>query len=87
MVEFKLDPSIPFRPEDLSEIRSPRVERGTVVVISGRGPHWLTASIAMVYRGIASAVACFQPGRGATVAWTETEDIPLGSVIEVSLDQ
>lgn len=81
-VEFKLDPSRPLKPADLVKIRPPRVDKGVAVVISGRGPMWLYAGLALAYKGIASAIACFQPNK-ATVAWTETEDLPLGSVFDV----
>lgn len=83
-VEFQLDPSTPFAPAQLEEIVPPAVEMGDVVVLSGRGPHWLTASVAGAYHGRAAAVACFQPGSGATVAWTHVSDVGLGTILEVA---
>lgn len=82
-VEFTLDPSVPLAPAALDEIRPPAVGLGDVVVLSGRGPNWLVASLAMSYHGRSAAVATFQPGTGATVAWTHVADVPLGSLIAV----
>jgi CRISPR-associated Csx3 family protein len=82
-VEFQLDPSVPFSAEPLKDVVPPEVQMGDVVVISGRGPNWLVASIAMAYHGRSAACATFQPGTGATVAWTHVQDVPLGSVIPV----
>ncbi|MDP3093214.1 MAG: CRISPR-associated protein Csx3 [bacterium] len=82
-VEFQLDPSIPLAPAALGTITPPEVEMADVVVLSGRGPNWLTASIAMAYHGRAAAVACWQPGTGATIAWTHVQDVPLGHVFHI----
>jgi CRISPR-associated Csx3 family protein len=82
-VEFELDPSQPLSPAALDDIAPPEVGLGDVAVLSGRGPNWLVASIAMAYHGRAAAVAPFQPGTGATVAWTHVSDVGLGEVIPV----
>ncbi|MDX9893500.1 MAG: CRISPR-associated protein Csx3 [Patescibacteria group bacterium] len=82
-VEFALDPSVPLAPAALDMIVPPEVGLGTVVVLSGRGPNWLMASLAMAYHGRAAACATFQPGAGATIAWTHVQDIALGLVIAV----
>lgn len=82
-VEFQLNPSVPLAPAALNTISPPEVEFADVVVISGRGPNWLTASIAMAYHGRAAALACFQPGTGATICWTHVADVSLGHVFEV----
>jgi CRISPR-associated protein Csx3 len=82
-VEYTLDPSTPLSPERLAEIAPPDVPTGTVVVLSGRGPNWLAASAGMAYTGHAAAVACYQVGIGATVAWTSVQDVALGELIEV----
>lgn len=76
-----LDPSEPFSPEDLDKVVPPAVKFGSRVIISGRLPNWMTASLAMAYHGQAAAVAIFQPGVGATVAITHTRAIRLGEVI------
>lgn len=82
-VEFALDPSTPLSPVALDALAPPEVGLSDVVVLSGRGPNWLVASLAMAYHGHVAACACFQPGTGATVAWTHVADVPLGSVIVV----
>lgn len=75
------DPSIPLSPADLWSVTPPDCQMGDIVVLSGRMPNWLTASLAMSYHGKAKAVACFQPGVGSTVCWTHSQDVALGSMI------
>jgi len=75
------DPSVPLDPADLSEVAPPAVPMGARVILSGRMPNWLAASLAMSYHGVAKAVALFQPGTGATVAWTHSKEARLGEVI------
>lgn len=75
------DPSVPLAPADLAEVVPPAVPMGTKVILSGRMPNWLAASLAMAYHGTARAVALFQPGVGATIAWTHSQDVRLGDVI------
>lgn len=75
------DPSIPLDPKKLGEVTPPEVPMGAKVILSGRMPNWLAASLAMAYHGRAKAVALFQPGTGATVAWTHSQDVELGSVV------
>jgi CRISPR-associated Csx3 family protein len=75
------DPSIPLSPEKLGEVTPPEVPMGTKIVLSGRMPNWLAASLAMAYHGRAKAVALFQPGIGATVTWTHSQEVKLGSVV------
>lgn len=82
-VDFQIDPATPFKAEQLDEVIPPAVGLGDVVVLSGRGPNWLATSIAMAYHGRAAACAMFQPGTGATVAWTHVSDVPLGDIITI----
>ncbi|MEI7653548.1 MAG: CRISPR-associated protein Csx3 [bacterium] len=81
-VEFQLDPSFPFKPEDLGTVAPPEVEQGAIVILSGRGPKWLVSSVSQAYKGHAAAVACFQPGVGATVSWSRVEDVALGQIFD-----
>jgi len=81
IVDFALDPSQPLNPEKLADIMPPDLGMGAKVIISGRGPHWLTSSLAMAYHGRAKAVALFQPGVGSTVVWTHNAEIELGDTI------
>lgn len=78
---YLTDPSMPLAPHDLTRIVPPEVPMGARVVLSGRMPNWLAASLAMAYHGRAKAVALFQPGTGATVAWTHSREVLLGTVL------
>ena len=75
------DPSIPLSPENLDGVAPPRLPMGSKVVLSGRMPNWLAASLAMSYHGTAKAVALFQPGIGATVSWTHSKECALGALV------
>lgn len=77
------DPSIPLNPADLGDVAPPAVPMGAKVILSGRMPNWLAASLAMAFHGIARAVALFQPGVGATIAWTHSKECALGEAIPV----
>lgn len=82
LVGYELNPSVPLNPEQLTEIAPPVLPMGTKIIISGRGPNWLTASLVMSYHGATKAVATFQPGVGATVPMTHSAEVELGSVIK-----
>lgn len=75
------DPSVPLDPKKLDAAAPPELPMGAKVVVSGRIPNWLAASIGMAYHGRAKAVAFYQPGVGATVAITHSPDVKLGSVV------
>lgn len=75
------DPSVPLDPTVLADVTPPAVPVGAKVILSGRMPNWLAASLAMAYHGIAKAVALFQPGVGATITWTHSKECALGDVI------
>ena len=81
VVKFELNPSVPLSPEQLDGIAPPELPMGAKVILSGRGPNWLTASLAMSYHGRTQAVACYQLGTGSTVSITHTAKVELGSVI------
>lgn len=78
-VEFILDGN--FTPAQLEKVVPPEVPFGARVIVSGRGPLYLAASVAMAYHGTAKAIACLQPGVGATVCITHTVETELGTVI------
>lgn len=80
-VEFVLEGN--FSPAQLEKVVPPEVPFGARVIISGRGPLYLAASVAMAYHGTAKAIACLQPGVGATVCITHTVDTELGLVVPV----
>jgi CRISPR-associated protein Csx3 len=76
-----VDPSVPFTVEDLNNLPLPELFGEDLVVISGRIPNWMVASIADHYSHKVGAVACFQPGVGATVSVTHTQAYRLGHVV------
>lgn len=78
------DPSIPLDPDDLDKTAPPEVDPSLKdkVILNGRMPNWLAASLTMSYHGKAQAVALNQPGTGATVAWTHSKNVKLGDVID-----
>jgi CRISPR-associated Csx3 family protein len=77
----QVDPSIPLRPQDLPMVAPPACQFSDVIVLSGRMPNWLAASLAMSYHGSCKAVALFQPNVGATVCWTHSTNVVLGSTL------
>lgn len=84
MLTYELEGGV-FDVADLSEVTPPAIPNGKGVVLSGRGPNWLTVSIAMAYHAMSRWVACFQPGVGATVAMTHHTSRNLGEVIPVEV--
>ncbi len=83
-VSFQLNPSCPLRPSDLNNITPPELPSGSKIILSGRGPNWLFASLAMAYANSAKAIACFQPGVGSTVAITNCREVELGDLIPLT---
>lgn len=83
VVEGVLNPSVPLKPEQLLQIAPPILPMGSKVILSGRIPNWLMASLAMAYHGAVKAVATFQPGVGATVAMTHSAEVNLGELVKV----
>jgi len=71
-----------FSVDDLNDVTPPAVQPGMGIVLSGRGPNWLTISLAMAYHNT-PWLACYQPGVGATVAMTHSPAMKLGTVIAV----
>ena len=84
LLNFEIEGGV-FDATDLADLVPPQVPQGKTLVISGRGPNWLTVSLAMAYHALVPAVACFQPGVGATVAMTHNPAVKLGSVVQVEL--
>ncbi|MFZ2192659.1 MAG: CRISPR-associated protein Csx3 [Candidatus Moraniibacteriota bacterium] len=80
-IEAVLDPSKPLAPSALIEIAPPLLPMSSKVVLSGRIPNWLAASLVISYHGATKAVACFQPGVGSTVCMTHSADVELGTLI------
>lgn len=67
-------------PSDLDTMTIPKVLEDAVVIISGAGPNWLKASVALGYKDKVVAIAGFQPGVGSTVVWAKDKKY-LGKVL------
>lgn len=78
-VEFEIVGGV-FDVTDLDSVRGPAVNPRKGVVLSGRGPNWLTATLALGYH-LTRWVATWQPGFGATVAMVHHNERKLGEVI------
>lgn len=79
LVEFEIEGGV-IDVADLDGVRPPKVNAAKGVVLSGRGPNWLAATLAMGYH-TTRWVAMWQPGSGATVAMTHHVERKLGEVI------
>lgn len=58
----------PIAPELLNTLQVPRLT-SEQVVISGKIPHWLRASVAVTYAKTCEQVAIFTPGEGNVTVW------------------
>lgn len=87
LVEFNLSGN--FNPEDLSKVVPPEVNPEKPVIISGRGPLYLTHTIGAAYRHFKGtpAVAFYQPASKfgpakGEIGISHSDDYPLGGVFE-----
>ena len=78
-VEYEIEGGV-FDVADLSGVRVPVVPAGKGIVLSGKGPNWLTVTAAMSYH-VTRWVGMWQPGTGATVAMTHHPERKLGDLI------
>ena len=83
MVKFVIPGGI-LDPADLPLIAPPRIQSGKGVVLSGRGPNWLSVSLAMGYAHYVPWVGLYQPGMGATVTITHSKDYKLGEIVAIT---
>lgn len=79
LVEFEVVGGV-FDVADLSDVVPPAVNTKKGVILSGRGPNWLSAKLALSYH-LCRWVALWQPGSGATVAMSHYPSRRLGEVI------
>lgn len=87
LVEFNLSGN--FNPEDLEEVIPPEVDPKKPVIISGRGPLYLTHTIASGYRhyrgmpavGFYQPASKFGPAKGE-IGISHSDEYPLGAVFE-----
>jgi len=80
IVEFSLAGPV-FDPDDLKNVVPPEVRPGKPVIISGRGPNYLTVSLIESYAHIAPAVAAYQPPSLYTCCVTHSPLYRLGDQI------
>lgn len=77
VVEVAHNPDVPIHPDSLHTTTLPRVEADSIVVLGGKIPQWLRASIALGYVDNCAAIAAFIPGEGSTVAWAKEDQTRL----------
>ncbi len=61
----------PIDPEIMNTLSIPELDAQSVI-ISGKIPHWLRASIAVSYARTCDEIAVFTPGEGNTIVWSRT---------------
>ena len=90
LVEYEMD--LPdgvdtYDENNLSKVVVPEVPQGKAVFISGRGPNYLTVSIAESYAHTNSSVSLNQPGTGYTCSITHSRAKKLGDLTKDPLMQ
>ena len=81
LVEYSMDCDV-YDENNLSKVVVPELSKGKHVYISGRGPNYLTTSIAESYAHTNGSVSLFQPGTGYTCAITHSREKELGDVVK-----
>ncbi|MEG1009016.1 MAG: CRISPR-associated protein Csx3 [Clostridia bacterium] len=79
VIEYNLDDPV-YDEDNLSKLVVPEVSEGKAVYISGRGPNYITATVAEAYSHTNSSVSLFQPGVGYTCAITHSRKKRLGTL-------
>ncbi len=85
VVEFELEGGI-IAPQELAQAieLAPAVPAGKGVIISGRGPVWLFATLVHHYH-IAAFVATYDPRQnGAVVVESHTKSVAVGDIIPIN---
>lgn len=67
--------------DDYAHIELPNVCSDYPLLISGRLPNWLAASMCVAYMAIVPAIYLLQPGNGYICVWTRDNKIKLGDII------
>jgi len=82
LVEFEIEGGV-CTPDDLRELKSPKVDFTKGVIISGRGPVWLYAYLVHEFHP-ARWVGTFDPRLGGGVVVTShTPEVKVGDVVKV----
>ncbi len=83
LVEFKLEE--PISPEDLKEMRPPRVNPQKGVILSGRGPIWLYGALIHEYHPTAW-VGTYDPRLGkAVITESHRPNKKIGDTVDVEV--
>lgn len=86
VIEYNLDDPV-YDEDNLSKLVVPEVSEGKAVYISGRGPNYITATVAEAYSHTNSSVSLFQPGVGYTCAITHSRKKELGTLDQEPIEQ
>ena len=79
LVEYTMDEAV-YDEENLSKVAVPPIPNGKHVYLSGRGPNYITASVAEAYAHTDKSVSLFQPGTGYTCSITHSKEKKLGDL-------
>jgi CRISPR-associated protein Csx3 len=79
LIEFQIQDGI-IAPEYLAQLTPPTVNARKGVILSGRGPIWLYASLIHFYHPTVW-IACYDPRIGAVVVQSHSPHVKLGEVI------
>lgn len=79
LIEFDLADPV-YDENNLPKLVVPKIAQGKAVYISGRGPNYISTSIAEAYSHTNSSVSLFQPGVGYTCAITHSRKKSLGDL-------
>jgi len=83
LVEFEIQGGI-LDVRELPNLQPPKVEGTKTVLLSGRGPVWLYATLVHFYH-YAKAVATYEPRLNAyVVVATHTKDLKVGDLITLN---
>ena len=63
----------PIDPNVMERLVVPEIDSDSVI-ISGKIPHWLRASVGVTYASVCGEVAVFTPGEGNTVVWSRDDE-------------
>ncbi|MEG1022404.1 MAG: CRISPR-associated protein Csx3 [Myroides sp.] len=86
LIEYELT-NLVYDEANLSKLVVPEIPNGIPVYISGRGPNYLTTSIAEAYAHTNSSISLFQPGVGYTCAITHSRKKELGTLDQEPIEQ
>ncbi len=84
LVHFDLNE--PITPDELREIKAPRVNAAKGVILSGRGPVWLFCFLAHAYHPT-KFVATYDPRLGGVIVESHDPTYRVGDVLNVVIEE